>query len=201
MTEFRLGKIVAASFGTLAFTIATPALADAKGDIAMAEFAKCIVGGRPNAARALMKTVPASPAEYKVLDPMMAFGGCLGRGQLRMPRPLIRGAIAKALYARDFAAPPPVTMARPDAPRGAGEADLLAADVARCLAERMPGEADRLVRARFATPEEAAAFAPLVAAIPACAPASGGVRSSKGLMRARLAEAIYDVRSAAAAKR
>ena len=191
---------LAAICAAVALATPSPALADPKGDIAMADFAKCIVGGRPNAARALMKTEPASPAEYKVLDPMMVFGGCLGRGQLRMLRPLIRGAIAKALYARDFAAPPPATMARPDAPRGAGEADLLAADVARCLAERMPVEADRLVRARFATPDETAAFAPLLAAMPACAPTSGGVRTSKGLMRARLAEAIYDLRSGTAAK-
>lgn len=193
MMQGRCALLVAAS---VTLGLAQPALADAEGDTVMAKFARCVALGKPDRVRALLATMPDSQEEFKILDAMAETrAGCLTRaGKLKMPRPLMRGAMAEALYRKEFGNAGAVPAGAPGQPRATGEGDLLAFAVARCVTATAPDKVAALVATPRASPGEKAALAPVLATMQDCVPLDRGVRTGPALLRAKLAEELYEYR-------
>ena len=181
----------------LLFVTPAVASADTAGVRVADGFADCIIESMPKQSRALLEMAPASTEERALLAKFGKVSGCMGvlRGQLRMSAEFMRGAIANALYRRQYAQSPVTNVGVTNVPRATGVADLLAHDLARCLVSRVPASVHDFIVARAGTENAVTSFRPIAAEFPNCAPATGGLRTTHTLLRARLAEAIYDFRA------
>ncbi|WP_293697076.1 MULTISPECIES: hypothetical protein [unclassified Sphingopyxis] len=133
--------------------------------------ARCLVDGQPSRAEHLLTAEPGSEAESKaLLEIVRAAPFCAeDRSMTRAPTTTWRGAIAEAVYIHgsDRARPSSISVAsgRPGWLASPG-ATLFA--VAQCAVERAPIEADRLIRTKWRSAEEASAVGDLLPTLRAC---------------------------------
>ena len=173
----------------------------------MSRFAECIVGSEPVATRRLLASRPRSRDE---VDVARGFGAnhneCVGRAgmwgtKLSANSIFFRGALFEAAYRRRFATEGSLAIAKDAAlptvdraklsPAAADEFDYLYA-VAGCAIRQGPADARKLVMAPVETPEEQAALAQLMPAIGACIPPGRTMSLDRPLLRAVVAETLYD---------
>ncbi|MBL8656837.1 MAG: hypothetical protein JNJ92_05680 [Altererythrobacter sp.] len=154
-----------------------PALADQPAArIALADFGACVARKQPREAARVL-SMDFTSTNYRTGLRMLGQSSerdcaytSFGRGTLRGARLLFAGAVAEALVKTD-AAPLNVRLARQAGRKIATYAPSDA--VAQCLARSLPDQVSALFASRPASEGEAAAGAPLLAALPMCARAVG----------------------------
>lgn len=165
---------------------------DAESFRTLNAFGSCFASRKTAEALALIATAVGSPEEGALFRQRISRASivCLGGDtQLRMPRFLLRGAIAEGLYRRGIALP--AGLALPSPPPGTPTRTL--ADAARCYTA---GHRDR-VRAlvdqtRMGSREEYALLSEMAPDFFLCVPESGrGGQFVSVLIRGHLAEALY----------
>lgn len=153
----------------------------------MGRFAACVVKARPNITReALSKTTMAesTAALSDLVKPE-----CLGEGTLRMDPNILRGALYRALYIREFGEKPVALQqvpgsgqpAAPDATQPFGD----------CVVRAAPAQTQMFVVAAPATSEEKRALADLGPALTGCIDPRVQIRFTPAALEAMLAEALY----------
>jgi hypothetical protein len=133
--------------------------------------ATCLVDGEATRARQLLTLEPGSEAEGKALLALVrAAPFCAeDRSMTRAPTATWRGAIAEAIYLQGFG-----RAQLTSTPIGDGRPEWLASPgntlfaIGRCAAERAPVEADRLMRTKWRSAEEASAVGDLLPTLRAC---------------------------------
>lgn len=177
------------------------------------DFAKCLVVSRQRAVDRLL-TIPAVGTGQGDWAKGFDIDSCLkpagyGEVKLRMPFPVLRGAVFRALYVRDRRAPPPG-----DPVATAGNAPTLpdwSADIASvsnvdpaetqtyislrnfaaCVVIAKPAAVHELLLAKTGFAPENAALAQVTPAISGCLPTGETLRINKQVMIGLLAEAAY----------
>lgn len=196
---------------------------DLAGEKVLADFAKCAVRAAPAQTRTVIDTLPDSADEKTQIDLLLQKqGGCLSLGPSLLDQQLqaqvnlgqltpaqaltqamstgtqmvfthraLRGALAERLYLDLKDAPPAPT------PENASDATLpVGYSVVRCAVARDPVSADRLVRAKRLSPEEAAAGKALAPTLNGCARGKGRIDMSGTAIHGWAAEALYKQRTA-----
>lgn len=157
----------------------------------MARFARCAVRADPERITALLATPAGSAAENRILTYLARrYANCLiGDTDMASSSVLMRGAIAERVYLDRF--PEPLVAPRPSAsPFVRNPAVTAHFEVARCAAMRDPASADRLVRAPFRSPDEAAALQSLMPVLGACVASGSAFQFDRVLLHGALAEAL-----------
>ena len=153
-------------------------------------FGNCFAKERPADALALIATQPDSKDEAAVYKRISRGESkvCLTDTSLRVPVPLIRGAIAEGLYKRGVALPPDLILA-PVAP---GTPVRTLGDAARCYAAAHRSEAERLLAETAAgSKKERAALQAMAGDFFDCLPPTAQKRAfNPTQIRFRLAETL-----------
>ena len=154
-------------------------------------FGACYAKESEANALGLLATEPDSKAEaafYKSIIRGDRDQPCLSETSMRVPIPLVRGAIAEGLYKRGSAVPPPLTVA-PPAP---GAPIRTLSDAARCYAASHPAEVRALLAETIpGSKKERAALGAMSAGFWQCLPSFAQKRSfNPTQIRYRLAEAL-----------
>ena len=181
---------------------AAPVQAQSAGEagsrLAMRDFAQCVVDQQPDAAANLLAMDYREKAYEQALRKLaQRRDRCIGfYREARFNGVIFAGAMAEQLIARertDVASAIAFDPARPALQsRGASET------LAMCLALEQPTAVAGLLGTQPASAAEDAAFATVVAAVPACLPAGQPLRANRAGLRAILATASYRIiRSAA----
>jgi hypothetical protein len=142
-----------------------------------------------------LATTPGTPQEGTAVRALLGNStSCTPRNsRLSLPRDIIRGAVAEAMYRRAHAGSPPA---------GAGAATPTSAttlvDFSRCVVEQNPREVhDLLTTTRLGSREEHAAVVRLAPRLRQCLPSSKNLEVVAPLLRLSLANALYDHSNAA----
>ncbi len=160
------------------------------------DFGQCVVHkyGRL-AERSVAGSASASSAR---LMTSLATPECLTHGELHMPQTLMRGAIFRALYIRNYGRVAPVGQrVAVDYVAGMIPGDGLSQQmagllpIASCVAQANPEASRAFVLANVATTAEQAAITALRPALANCLPAQLTIRFSKAVLQGMLAEALY----------
>ena len=151
----------------------------------MNDYAVCLVHTRLMAVqRALALSTDAAVGEGLA---KLADRECLAHGELRMPRALLRGAVYRALYLRDFGRTPPAAPALAAAPSG----DSAFERFGSCVNAADVGDTREFVMSVPATTREAAALKALAPALGQCIAPGNQIRFSRAVLQGVLAEAAY----------
>jgi hypothetical protein len=176
-----------------------PGLSEAeRGRIAVAAFADCAIVRRKQDVAAFI-TAPYSSRESRQAMSNMAVSACLSDGRLMMPPPLMRGALFRAVYNRDYAqsevmfaaAAPDYTSSVTDTMNVDDATQVLMLDFASCVIRSNRDGAKDMLLARVGSDKEKAAFSSLVPSMGACFPKGKSVELSKSMATAVIAEAMY----------
>jgi hypothetical protein len=170
--------------------------------LALEQFAACVIRRTPAASQRAID-LPVDTGEFDRTIRRLA--ECLAAGGLKLPRPLLRGAIFEALYLRDFgrdAKPdfksvPTFNYAqgytRPLSPAAQDAVGL--AVVADCVARTSPVAAHELVTSIPGSPLEDRAMGAVARQLPGCVPPQRTFRFSRSVVRGAMAEALYRLSS------
>ena len=139
------------------------------------------------------------PAQVNDVMKRLANDDCLMGGTLTIPEMLMRGAIFRGLYLRDFAKAQPELQAMPvDYEPISGGTDMLTAEgyatymnFADCVVRAEPAGARALTMAKPATPKETEAIAQLSPKLGQCMPAGNTVKLNRASLAALVSEALY----------
>ena len=172
--------------------------AEAESRLAMQAFAQCVVNKQPDAAASLLSMDYRDKAYQQAIRRMAQNnGGCIGLYKSAQFNSLVfAGALAEQLIVRertDIARAIAFDPGRPVLPsRGPSET------LALCLALEQPKAVAGLLQTPLASDEESAAFAAVVAGVPACLPTGQPLRTNRAGLRAILATASYRIIRASA---
>ncbi len=144
----------------------------------------------------LVRRALALPDEDAVTKALvkLATDDCLWAGELRMSPRLLRGAVYRAVYLRDFGYMSAATRAALTPANGQPGEDVGAAPTITfggCVARLSPDATRELVMADPATPQEDEAIAALRPALADCLPPKQQVRFNKSSLQALLSESLY----------
>lgn len=174
-------------------------LSDAeRGRVAAEEFADCVVERRKDDVAQLLGALYGSADERRALK-RMAVDRCLFSGQLTMPSSLMRGAVFRSLYKKDFGdrspglapAAPNYSVYVNDPTSNGGAVQILMLDFASCVIRADVNGARGLLLAQAASEKETQAFSSLVPFMGACFPKGKSAQLSKSTVMAVIAEAMY----------
>lgn len=174
-------------------------LSDAeRGRMAAAAFADCAVMRRKQDVAAFL-VAPYSSRDSEQAMRKMAVSDCLSGGRLTMPARLMRGALFRAVYNRDYgpddmalASEPPNYANLVSNPLNVDDAtQILMLEFASCLIRTNRAEARNLLIAQVGSSKEKAAFSALVPLMGTCFPKGKSVELSKSVVTAVIAEAMY----------
>ena len=166
-------------------------IADAdKAHQAMNDYAVCLVKTNPIGVRKAVRN--GSDAEVGAALGRLSTDSCLMDGMLRMPQTLLRGAVYRALYLRDFIrAPAIVSSVKPD---GVDDDPLRAFGF--CVNTLDGVNTRTFVMATPATSVEKAALSALTPALSRCVSPNNRIRFTRAVLQGTLAEAAYRQASA-----
>lgn len=158
------------------------------------DYATCVAKLYP---RQVERAVVLSPAlSYDALA-KLATSECLVSGELFIPNQLMRGAVYRALYIRDYRKHVPAFSTSAVDYAGSADGDPHSQELARlnnfgsCVAVANPAAARSLVLANAATDEEAGAIDALRQNLADCLPGGTSVKFTKGVLQGLLAEILY----------
>ena len=144
---------------------------------------------RTELARELLTTPMGSAEESRAIDGLMGreTSCLLNASRIRFTNIHLRGAIAEALYEREFRGPPPVDQAALDDPEQGRRLGF-----AGCFAARRPDAIHRLLaRSRLGDNSEHEILTELAPELAQCLPAGERVELDAPFTRMLLAEALY----------
>ena len=178
----------------------------ARTDAVLRDVAACVTRRQPSRTLNLLRTIPGTDAEARVLLSFQSvmnscYNDHLNQGRsMSLSLPLLRGIFAETWLRSDFpgglpaaagAAPPPEEWIAARLVDGvAPTADKLHA-MARCVTARRPEAVNALLTAAPLGPEENAAFRSLQPDLVACLDAGIELTASRQALRAMLAEAAF----------
>lgn len=188
--------------------VGRPAPADVPNDTSMSnatkarlmvyKFADCAIRSNKKSAQGYIDAKAESPASAKLMSSLVS-EECLWNADLRMPVPLLRGAIFRAAYYRDFekaelklpeaAIDFRTFVENPASPDVAGY--LVTLDFADCVVRADPAGARSYVMAEPDGKAETAALAAIQPKLGPCFPANGQMTVNRSNLSAMLAEALY----------
>lgn len=189
--------------------------ADAKDEarIVMRDFAECLVARfSPKRAKEIDAFLAISPYAPGAGDMGRKFAtsDCLSSryagtyiASLQMAPPLLRGALFRARFVRQFTKRPLGTFAPYDVnaswhvPRDDRFAIYQA--IGECAVREDPVSSRAIVDADIGSKSEDAGFAAIVPALQKCMPATGTYRFSRAVLEGLLAEALYNLAAGASA--
>lgn len=162
------------------------------------QFGHCVIQESRRQAEAIAGTT-MSPTDVNAALRKMASDECLRGGILKIPLPLMRGAIFTALYRRDFRSAQPVFLTQPfdykpiSGAMGSPESNSFLAKmgVSSCLVRTEPLGSRALILARPGSQEEDAAFAQISPKLAACIQTGQTVKFSRSSLTSLIAEALY----------
>ncbi|MDO7833610.1 hypothetical protein Q4610_00995 [Sphingobium sp. HBC34] len=174
-------------------------LADAdRARLTMHEFADCIVATSSSEALRYRELGYMVPETKKVLT-KLAQSECLRAGQLAMPSDLLRGAIFRSYFLREFGnVSPPVDSKEVDFSRfvtdpasASGGQYLLLMSLGSCTVRADTAKAAAYVRSTPGSDGETKALGALKPVLGPCYPAGAQLKMNKSVLSALLAEALY----------
>jgi len=153
----------------------------------MTRFAACVVKARPNLTKEALSK-PAGAESVIALNDLMK-PECLAGGQLRMGHAILRGALYRALYVREFGEDA-------EMPQFAAQSEGVAPSTglqafSECVLRAAPAATRTFVLAEVATPEEKQALTDLRPALSGCVDPREQLRFNSASLEAALAEALY----------
>ena len=151
----------------------------------MNDYAVCIVHARVAAVQKALSLANDAKVDEALAN--LANRECLMRGELRMPRQLLRGAVYRALYLRDFGRSPPAPSASDAAPTG----ESMFEQFGSCVNTADASDVREFVMSVPATKREAAALSALGPALGRCIAPGNQIRFSRAVLQGVLAEAAY----------
>jgi hypothetical protein len=149
----------------------------------------CFAQRKQAQAAGFLATAPGSAPEGRAVRALLGNStSCTPRGsRMSLPRDIIRGAVAEAMYLRTHPAPPAAEE------KAAPATAPSLADFTRCVVLRHPREVhDLLATTRLGTREEHEAVVRLAPLLRACLPSSKQLEVVAPLLRLALADALYD---------
>jgi hypothetical protein len=158
---------------------------------AIRQLGTCLVQRRQQDASALLATAPGSQQEASAVRVLIGrHTACAPRNsRMGLPRDVIRGSIAEAMYRRLGLAAP---SADPTAPRDGAKPESLV-EFARCVVRASPQEVhDLLTSTRLGTRAEHQAMLSMAPQLRGCLPSSDNLQLAAPLVRLSLADALYD---------
>lgn len=180
--------------------------------IVMRDFAQCLVGSfSPKRVQQIDAFLAVSPYAPGASDMARKFvtAECLSSryagsyvSRLQMPPPLLRGALFRARFERQFAKRAVGAFAPYDVkaswhvPRT--DRFALPQAIGECAVREDPVNARAVIDADVGSKREDAAFAALVPTLQKCMPSNGTFRFSRAVLEALLAEALYNLSLGAA---
>jgi hypothetical protein len=150
----------------------------------MNDYAVCLVTSHHGAVRKAWAR--KSDAEVAAALAKVSVSDCLAEGRLIMPPQLLRGALYRALYLRDFGKRPPSASAS-----GPMHEDNPLRLFGHCVYAIDPVDVRAFVMADPATALEKEAIAALGPALAQCVSPGSQIRFSPAVLQAILAEAAY----------
>lgn len=174
-------------------------LADAtKARLMVYRFADCSIRSNKKTAQGYMDAKAESQASSKLMNPLVS-EECLWNADLRMPIPLLRGAIFRAAYYRDFEkadlklreAPVDFQTYVEDPKQPSVARYLVTLDFADCVVRADPAGVRAYVMAEPDSKAETAALAAIQPKLGPCFPASVQMTVNRSNLSAMLAEALY----------
>jgi hypothetical protein len=190
--------------------------APAEAERAMAQFSRCTVdnGSLRRRAERFVRLIPGRP-DYSAEAVAIATSRCVplqtdGQATMRFPPVLFRSALFSAFYRREFArtAPadmgsvPPLSLANEfegDVATLPQELRFIRA-IGDCAARADTARVHALLRTEVGSDEERPALDAAIPVLSSCLPAGRELRFSRGMLRGILAEGLYKLRKAAAAR-
>ncbi|HEY1124948.1 MAG TPA: hypothetical protein VGE65_04895 [Sphingobium sp.] len=174
-------------------------LADAtKARLMVYQFADCSIRTNKKTAQAYMSAKAESQASSKAMNALVS-EECLWNADLRMPVPLLRGAIFRAAYYRDFEKAElklpekgvdfQTFVEDPTSPNVARY--LVTLDFADCVVRADPSGVRTYVMAEPDSKAETAALAAIQPKLGPCFPANAKMTVNRSNLSAMLAEALY----------
>jgi hypothetical protein len=151
---------------------------------------ECLVQRKQAHAASFLATTPGSGDEGKAVRALLGNStSCTPRNsRLSLPRDIIRGAVAEAMYRRSYRAAPPV--GESGAVRPAGALDL--AEFSRCVVLSSPQEVHALITGTLlGSREEYDAVVRFAPQMQQCLPKSKSPQMVAPLVRLALADALY----------
>lgn len=153
----------------------------------MTRYAACLVKARPNLTKQAL-ALPQGAESITALNDLMK-PECLAGGQLRMGPAILRGALYRALFIREFGEN---AQALRFAAAGEGAAPSAGLDsFSECVLRAAPAATQTFVLAEVASPEEQQALSELRPAMSECVNPRGQLRFNAASLEAALAEALY----------
>lgn len=178
-------------------SVAMPGAASAS-PVAADAAARCLVVADRGAALALFERLPLDSSMTDVDATRLGAGAKCVKGGLRASAMVMRGAVAEALYERDFreAGLQPRRaigdFARLGLPEGVADTGGLFA-LGHCVARSAPFDVDKLFAAPPGSTREDNVIAALMPYFSACQPKGTEVALRRGQIRGLLAQSAYDV--------
>ena len=178
-----------------------PTTAASRADVVRA--AACVIGRDATAGDTLLAATPYSGEERDAAVRLLRSAErCLRlRSPIATSAPVLRGAVAEALYEARFAEPaaaraPVIGSAsffRASAVSGREDAALITTwfELAQCTVPLQPGLVRALLATEAATDAESTALTALYPAFSQCVPHGTQLQIDRGSMRALLAESLY----------
>lgn len=169
------------------------------------EFGRCVVWRHPGKAEAIAAK-SLSPGEVDAVMRTLATPDCLSNATLKMPPGLMRGAIFRGLYLRDFGKSQPLLLDRPfdftpmSGVPGTPPSNFFLANMAfaDCVVRGQPMLSRALTMSRPGTPGEDEAVAQIRPHLGGCLFADTKVTFNRAGLSALIAEALYRESRAAA---
>ncbi|BAK66988.1 hypothetical protein SLG_23130 [Sphingobium sp. SYK-6] len=173
---------------------------EAQGRILAYRFANCVVDRRSSDAKAYIDAQYGSPEAFAILNRLVkSRDECLYSGKLRTPTSLLRGAIFRSAYVRDFGrgqlamaeAAPNHAEIMGGTPNELAIQHAMLLDFGSCLTRAEPEAARRFVLAEPASGMEDEALSKLAPKMGACLQQGSTAKFNRSSVNAILAEAIY----------
>ena len=189
-TETRLGS-------RIPWNIEEPTAAQAEAARILYRFARCEVRAHPVESAALLRTNPNRPEYRTILSTLVGGAGgnrCLSYSRMELGDFSFRGAIANALYERDYPTFPADRLAPSPEEAGAylsGVGGNLLPEFAHCVARTNPAAVDAVLRTRWGSRTEREALRNLSSDFSSCLFQGQAVQANALTLRAILAEAAY----------
>jgi hypothetical protein len=178
----------------------------ARTDSVLRDVAACVTRRQPSRTLNLLRTIPGTDAEVRVLSSFQSvmnscYNSHLNQGRsMSLSLPLLRGIFAETWLRGDFPdglaaaagqAPPPDEWIAARLVDGVAPTAEKLHSMTRCVTTRRPAGINGLLAAAPLGPEESAAFSALQPDLVACLDAGIELTASRQALRALLAEAAY----------
>ncbi|WP_091148173.1 hypothetical protein [Novosphingobium sp. CF614] len=165
-----------------------------KGRVTLNAFAECMVGRSPGRVQTYLSMKADESHTEVYLDDFVVNSKCLGNGALTIPSVLMRGAIFRALYLRDFAKDPAGLAAVPIdfSVYASQDSDYYRrVSFGDCVARADFSTSAQFVRAQVGSTAENKALQQLKPRLSECLAKGASLTLNKSTLAAMLAEAVY----------